>query len=222
VRTGLVVVGLVLALVGVGVALSGFLLPTNNSSTEVRLSSLSAPNIASEQTRVALISMVNASSGTLQVTWSASHVLQVAVYQGTPCSAPARYCPSGAPLVNWPSNASGTWNRTGQLTFPYLLSMTNLQVANATLRGTVVESFTVGGNSIATWIVVTILVGGLLLVSIGALAVFLGLFLRGGVYTEPESVPPRYAHELDRPGDPLDWPVDDDEPVGGPGSPPSH
>jgi hypothetical protein len=163
----------------------------------------------------------NSSTGTLEFTWSATHSIAVAVYQGVPCSAASHYCISGSALANWPANSTGAWNRSGALTFPYLLSMQNSEFANATLRGSVAESFTVQMASVPTWTLLLILAGGVLLVAIGALAVFLGLFLRSGVYTEPEHVTPRYAHELAKPGDPLDEPF---EP--GPGSdgrsPPAH
>lgn len=216
--------GLALALVGVAVILSGFLIPVGGPGvTEARLNSITAPNIASEQTRIGVIWMTNTSSGTLELSWSATHAIVVAVYQGVPCSAASRFCASGPALADWPSNSSGSWNRTGSLSFPYLLSMENVEVSNATLRGTVAESFASDSPTLPTWAVVTILAGGTLLLAIGGLAVFLGLFLRRGVYTEPASVTPRYAHELARPGDPLDEPFEDGPAGdGNAGPPPAH
>jgi hypothetical protein len=222
VRTGLLAVGLALALVGAGVTLSGFLIPTGHSTTEARLNTISAPNIAYEQTRVGLIWMTNTSSGTLAFSWSATHAITVAIYQGVPCSSGAHYCASGAPMVDWPSNSSGAWNRSGGMTFPFLLSMQNVQVTNATLRGTLAESFVIDTPTLPTWAVFTILAGGVLLVAMGGVAVFLGLFLRSGVYSRPESVPPRYAHELDRVDDPLDEPFDEEELDSDEGPPPPH
>lgn len=220
----MVAVGLALAIVGAGVILSGFLAPVNPGSTTARLSSISAPNIVPNQTRVAQISMTNTSSGYFEISWSSTHDLSVTLYQGVRCSGPSGYCISGPALVAWPSNTSGSWNRTGPLSFPYLLSMYNLALINISLRGTLAESFTTGPNSLPTWAMVIILAGGVTLLAIGALAVFLGLFLRSGVYTVPESVTPRYAHELDRPGDPLDEPFDDEgaPDLQGPDPPPTH
>ena len=223
-RTGLIVIGLALAIVGAGVTLSGFLAPGGTPSTTARLNSISAPNIVPNQTRVAVISMTNTSSGSLELSWSSTRNLTVTVYQGVRCTGASGYCVSGPALVAWASNTSGTWNRTGPLAFPYLLSMFNSALVNITLRGTLAESFTTGTNSLPTWAVAIILAGGLILLAIGALAVFLGLFLRTGVYSEPEPVLPRYAHALDRPVDPLDGPFDEegDSDPGRPGRPPNH
>ena len=211
-RTGLVAVGLALAVVGVAVTMSGVLIPASQTTSEARLNVLTVPGLVTNETRIAVILMTNTSSGTLDFSWSANHSIAVALYQGTPCSGVSHYCSLGAALADWPAALSGSWNTTGLLTFPYLLSMENTEPTNATLRGTVAESFSFGTTTLPTWAVISILAGGVLLVVIGAMAVFLGLFLRAGVYSEPESVTPRYAHELARPGDPLDEPFDEEEP----------
>jgi len=224
VRSGLVVLGLALALVGAGVTLTGLLAPVGSDSTHALLNSISAPNIAPNQTRVAVILMTNTSSGSLALSWSATNSLTVKLFQGVRCTGESGYCAVGSALASWPANTSGSWNRTGPLAFPFLFSMYNFALANLTLRGTLAESFTVGPNSLPTWALAIILVGGVTLVAIGVIAVFLGLFLRSGVYTQPEAVTPRYAHELARPGDPLDEPFEDDdlttEDAGNP--PPTH
>ncbi|MGP8071632.1 MAG: hypothetical protein ACLPZM_00670 [Thermoplasmata archaeon] len=210
-RTGLVVIGLALAIVGAGVTLSGFLAPVGTDSMHARLNSISAPNIQFNETRLPVIWMTNTSSGSLELSWSATYNLAVSVYQAVRCSTGSGFCTSGAAFVTWSSNTSGTWNRTGALSFPYLLSIHNSAQTIATLRATLAESFTVGPSSLPTWAMIIILAGGVTLVAIGALAVFLGLFLRPGVYSGPEPITPRYAHELNRPVDPLDEPFDEED-----------
>jgi hypothetical protein len=205
VRSGLVAVGVVLALIGAAVVFSGLLIPSGSVSTQFRLNTLVAPNVVDQQTRVALIQLTNPSAGTLNLTWSATHGLNVNVYASIYCtSSPTHYCIYGSSLAGWTNQSSGAWNRSGHLQFPYIMTIQNVQVSNATLRGTVAESFVVDTATLPAWAVVAILSGGVLLAAMGGLAVFLGLFLRAGVYSSPEAVTPRYAHELNRPGDSLD------------------
>ena len=211
-RPGLVAIGLALVAVGALVGYTGFSIQGTSQSTGF-IRAISAPNIAPHQDRVLVVSVVNSSVGSFALSWSATAALNVSLFQGVPCNSVSRYCSSGPALAAWPGLATGNWSRSGAIVTPYLLSMENLGKANATLVGSMAESYPDGTRPPPTTTVLTVLAGAILLVAIGGMALFLGLFLRGGVYTEPESVSPRYAHELDRPEgavDPLDEPFEED------------
>jgi hypothetical protein len=213
VRPGLVVVGLALLAVGGVVGYAGLTLPGTGYASGLT-ETISAPNIAPAQLRVVEITVTNSSSGSFSLSWASPATLNVSLYQGVACPSPAHYCESGRALADWPANTSGNWRHTGTIMSPYLLAMQNPGSANVTLEGSLAESYPDGTSPAPTSTVLTVLAGGVLLVTIGGLALFLGLFLRRGVYAEPESVPPRYAHELDRPRegyiDPLDEPFDEE------------
>jgi hypothetical protein len=225
VRTGLFAVGLAFAVVGAVLGVTGFILPQSTpGSTLAKVSSISAPNIVPSQVRTGVVLLVNTSSGTFSITWSATHAMSVDLYQGVSCSAPSHYCDSGPPLVTWPMNTSGLWTQSGTLRSPLLLSLTNSGSTNVTFSGSTLESYAVGGSNLPAWVELTILAGAVLLVAIGGLAVFLGLFLRSGVYSRPDAVLPRYASGLDGPDDEFDDPYEDeaDPDLDGPEPPASH
>ncbi len=211
-RAGLVVLGVALLVVGgvlgyVGVTATGG--ATTRGLESVR--AISAPNIYPNQTRTDDVGLVTTSNGLLSFAWNATQSLSVEIYQGTPCGGPGQYCHSGAALAAWPANLTGLWNISGALASPMILVLTNHHDTNTSFTGLVAEEYTtVTPLRAPTWSVVAILTGAGLLVAIGGIVTFLGLFLRGGVYTEPEAVRPRYyASELDGPYDPEEEEFDD-------------
>lgn len=208
-RSGLVAVGLALVVVGAVVGYTGISIvgPTQSRGFT---QALSVPNIMPFHQRVDVVHVTNSSSATFVVSWTSTQALNVTLYQGVPCGSSSGYCETAGPLAQWPSNTSGQWSHNGRVTDPYLLAIENLQPSNTSLVGSLAESYPDGHGSAPTSTVLTILAGGVLLIAIGGLALFLGLFLRSGVYSEPESLSPRYAHELDRAADPLDEPFDED------------
>lgn len=209
VRPGLVAIGLALVLVGAVVGYTGLSIP-GVSVPAGFTETISAPNVAPSHERVDVISVMNTSSGTFAISWTSTQNLNVSLYQGVACTSASHYCESGLALARWPANSSGNWKHAGGIVNPYLLTIQNLEATNVSLAGSLAESYPGGTGAPPASAVVTILAGAVLLVAIGGMALFLGLFLRGGVYSEPESVTPRYAHELESPGDPLDEPFDED------------
>jgi hypothetical protein len=224
VRPGLVAVGIALVVVGVLVGYVG--LSTPGSPISKGLSrEFSVPEVLPAHQRIDIVTVVNSTSANFVLSWTSTAPLNVTLFQGVACSSASGFCTSGPPLASWPSNTSGGWLHSGTVVNPYLLDVDNHQSSNVSLAGSLAESYPDGTGPAPTSTVVTLLAGGVLLVVIGGLALFLGLFLRSGVYAEPEPLVPRYAHELDRSGvDPLDEPFEeepdsDEEP---PGYPPAH
>ena len=91
---------------------------------------------------------------------------------------------------------SGYWSTSGVLSFPYLLNVSNTAAAPASFLATFTESFTVHTGPIPPVTELFVYTGGAILTVIGALAVFLGLFLRGGVYRGPPRVTSRSAEDV--------------------------
>jgi len=181
VRPGLVVLGTVIGVVGAGVLASAFFLPP--PTTEAQLGSLTVPNLAAGHTYNSVIVGTNVSSGTLAISWTSTAAIKGALYRSAPCAEQPSPCPVGSPLVQWPANLSGRWLYQGALAFPLILAITNNGPNIVTVQGTPVELYSVGGTP--TWAVLSIFAGAGILIGIGGLAVFLGLFLRGGIYPAP-------------------------------------
>lgn len=223
-RPGLVAIGIALVVVGGLVCYVGLSVPGSTIAKGLTRE-ISVPDILPAHQRIDVVAVANSSSGSFVFSWTATQPLNVSLYQGVPCSSASGFCESGAALTKWSANTTGGWSHSGAIVSPYLLAIENPQATNVSLTGSLAETYPDGTTAPPTSMLLTILAGGVLLVVIGGLALFLGLFLRGGVYSEPDSVPPRYAHELERSGvDPLDEPFDegldsDEEP---PGYPPAH
>lgn len=179
-RPGLLVLGVVIGTVGAGVLASAFFLPP--PTTDTQLGDVTVPNLGADLSYNSLLGGTNVSSGTFAISWTATATITAAIYRSAPCASPPGLCPVGSPLVRWPANQSGRWLFEGSLTFPMVLSITNPGPSMTTLQGTLVELYPTGGTP--TWAFLSIITGGGILIGIGGLAVFLGLFLRGGVYRE--------------------------------------
>ena len=210
-RPGLLIVGIVIAVVGAAVLSSIFFLPS--ATTETRLGSVYVPQLGPGQSYTSLVEGTNVSSGTLIVGWTATDNVSVQVYRTAPCSAPIGVCATGPPVVRWASNVSGHWSTTEALSFPMIFAVTDPGQVMISLQGIVFETYQVGG--VPTWAVLALIAGGGVLVGIGGLAVFLGLFLRGGIYPRPDLRDAPYPDDLDDFGE-----VDDDDgdldPIGRP------
>jgi hypothetical protein len=197
VRTGLVVVGLAVALVGAGLTLSAFFEP--GAPNQTRVNSFPAPNLQPGEPRTVLVWLHNTSSGSLALNWVASSNVNLSLYRAQNCAFmasvnKAEYCPAGAALASWPSASSGHWNTSGTILFPYLLNLQNLGPKEANVSAVFDEQWPSASPSVPTWIFLSALAGGIVCLSIGGIAVFLGLFLRSGVYStargERASAPP--------------------------------
>jgi len=176
--------------VGAGLTLSAFFQPGAPSLTQVN--PLAAPNLQPGQPRTMVVWLQNTSSGTLELNWVSSATVNVSVYRATNCgfvNANARviFCPDGAALVSWPSNSSGHWNTTGAIAFPLLLNLQNLGPTPVTVNAVFDEVWASTSPAVPTWIFLSTLAGGVACISLGAVAIFLGLFLRSGLYSRPPS-----------------------------------
>jgi hypothetical protein len=188
VRTGLVAIGVALAVVGAGLSLSAFFEPGAPPLSGVN--PVAAPNLQPGQPRTMIVWLHNTSSGSLGLTWVASSDVNVSLYLATNClfvgaGTRALYCPEGPPLATWASNSSGHWNTSGTIRFPFLLNLQNPGPKTVNLTAVFDEVWASSSPKVPTWIFVSVLAGGVTCLTLGAIAIFLGLFLRSGVYSDP-------------------------------------
>jgi hypothetical protein len=205
VRPWLVVIGAALLVIGVG---SFALLLSLPSTTQTTITTFTG-NVDSQGGESLPLWMQNTSQGTLRLAWSASGPLSFSLYHPKDCSQ-FPDCPTGSAIAAWTAQTSGSWSTSGSLVFPFLLNVSNTGGNAASFRASFSESFVVHAAGIPAVTELFIYTGGAILTVIGALAVFLGIFLRGGVYQGPAPIHPRTAsdHDLLYPGDP---PTGEDE-----------
>jgi hypothetical protein len=178
-----VALGVALTVVGAGVSLTAFLQTPQSSDTQ--LAPFSVTSLPAGAATTDLLWMQNTSSGSIEIDWVSTLPLNVTFYLGAHCEMSSHVCPSGVPIKTWTSTSAGRWSVNGALNFPYLLNFLNPGPARANVTGSAAETFAAGSTSPPTWAFVASLAGGVSCISIGAVALYLGLFLREGVYDAP-------------------------------------
>jgi hypothetical protein len=198
VRTGLLVAGAAVALIGAGVLLASLSFSTGPTSTQ--FDPVTLPSIAGHSYYEQQLVGVNESSATVSFTWAASKNIVVAVYPSVACPHISGVCPSGTPVATWWDDA-GRWSASGSITFPLFLNLSNPNATATSFSATFLETYTTSSLDNPTWNLFLPLIGAVVLIAIGGVAVFLGLFLGKGVY--PGRNPP--------PLDPEDDELEDDD-----------
>ena len=214
-RTGLVGLGVVVAVVGVGVLIAALSLssPPGGTHTDV-IDFVSLPGHSFTNQSVV---GEGQSSATVVVNWTATGTVNASLYQGAACGVAGGTCANGPALATW-SGTSGEWRMTGSVSFPWVLEIHNGGKVAVSFTGTLVESWPATASLDLGWGLLVSLVGAVILMGIGGVAVFLGLFLRPGVYRPtgddgegedpPELYDPDFPEEPPRAGDDLDGPDD--------------
>jgi hypothetical protein len=212
VRAGLLVAGAAVAVIGVGVLLASLSFSTGPMETQfdpISVSTVAGHSFFSQQ-----LTGVNRSSASISLVWSSSRYLNVNVYSSEPCPHLTGVCASGTPVAFWWGD-SGRWSTSGSLSFPLFLNLSNPNGTTATFTGILLESYTTSALANPTWNLFLPLTGGVVLIAIGGVAVFLGLFLPKGVYTRPPGPPGEYDEDDgddDLDGGEIDAMPDDDGP----------
>jgi hypothetical protein len=193
-RRGLVVLGGLLAVLGVAALLAFNLIPT---TSERREGYSTAPQpYGPNATGSTLLPGTDADRGTFSISWRATAPIDVTLYPAAGCTEPSASCATGPAVATWKALTSGAWSVSGGLHFPYLIawSESSSNVGNFTASGVESTDVTVPPN-----VLDTLLVDGAAasLAVIGGIAVFLGLFLRSGVYRGPTPIVSRSAEDVE-------------------------
>lgn len=181
VRPGLVAVGVGFVVLGAG-AIAAFLLVPQRSVTSDDATLIGpVPTPPGATPHAAVITGTNTSDGSFTVHWRSTAPTVVDVYDISTCRTPSTQCALATPLAAWNATGSGMWEGSGTLAFPVLLVWSVPGNASGTFQATSDEQWTVRASIPMLTLVLVYGSGGALAI-VGGLALFLGLFLRGGVY----------------------------------------
>jgi len=181
VRPGLVVVGAVIAALGCGLIATLFLLASAPAVTN----QLSVRNlvVGSQSSYSQEITPVSSSSGSIGVTWSTTAPANVTLTPEAPCATSQGMCPTGPPALEWTQVTSGKGTDPSVNSSIYLLEVVNPGVVELKFSATLTLAYH-PPSPLPTWGWGVIAGGALVLIAIGGVAVFLGLFLPPGVYQD--------------------------------------
>ncbi|HYB78657.1 MAG TPA: hypothetical protein VEG66_02720 [Thermoplasmata archaeon] len=196
-RTGLVVVGAALAVIGGGLFFTLFVISGGPAST-TRLS-FDNPDIPGHVSWPEVIARSTTSSASISLVWSTNAPANVSLTPAGPCNSSLGVCPIGPPLFTWTQALSGKESGTSANASAFILVVANPGTVTLEFTGTVSVGYT-PGSPLPPWAWGLIALGGVVLLAMGGIALFLGLFLPGGVYRDP----PGSTMRLRPPPDPPD------------------
>ncbi|MGA7922461.1 MAG: hypothetical protein WCA77_00575 [Thermoplasmata archaeon] len=191
-RPGLVGLGAIfLALAAVTVAALFFPAgaPTSSTSGAFQPVSIEAHAQAAVELPVS-----NTSDGVLTIDWNSTVPLNVVLDNPVHCSLSNRTCVNLSVVIQWTGSLGGQFRVTGNIRAPFLLVLNNSGSQSGSYLWTLTEG-TVSQLPLLTLILVialAIVVGGS-----GGIALFLGLFLRSGVYDGPQPIVSHSADDVD-------------------------
>lgn len=125
--------------------------------------------------------------GLVSFSWSASQKANVEWWAAHSCStSPRTWCVTGQPLKTWTGATSGDWSDSGPVVAIYSVSVNNTANSSLNFSGEFHEELP-GSNALLPMLPMAVsIAGGGLLIGMGAIATYLGLFLPSGVYSDPE------------------------------------
>jgi hypothetical protein len=196
----LVVVGIALLIIGAGVISAVGLLPNAEKASQTW--PVVARDISYNATvnRTFPVATSGGASEQFELTWSSTGPVAVSVYNATDCGSATGICTAGFPVRNWYSNTNGTWTAPSPLPEYYMVKVWGNSLAPVNFTGHATETYSAPWSPLPTWATLSLVVGGVVLLAIGGIALFLGFFLRPAVYSppgEPPLYPPFDPYEVD-------------------------
>jgi hypothetical protein len=209
VRPALVAVGVVFVAVAV-VSVASVMIVPPAPQDQVLSTQVPALESGPNQTRQVLLDGTNTSDGSFDLSWKSTGPVLVELYGASGCGSGGVGCAGSPALAHWPRNASGTWTASGQLLYPYLLVWVDVGSSGISFQATGI-SHAISRPALPMLTLVLSEASAAALAIVGAVSIFLGLFLRSGVYrTRP---PPDLTPAEDSatsgagaPGDPVTGP----------------
>lgn len=170
------VVGVALAVVGAGViAAVSVSVPSPPIS---RTGSFSLDDFTSASWSSSLFAAVPTSSAGLSLLWDSSGSMSVTLAAAAKCSSPPGWCEEGSALVNWTNTSHGSWNASGPSTSLYVLEFLSTgSSGSVNFSAEFNESYRTTGPALPPVLYGLAVAGGGVLIGIGGLATYLGLFL---------------------------------------------
>jgi hypothetical protein len=197
-RTGLVAVGAAIAMVGASVIVA-VVLPLDSPSL-ARISTAERDGLPPEASWSDDFATTTGASVSVSFSWVATGLTEVRWYEAAPCQGTTGYCVEGGALQNWSGQESGRWTMAGVPSALYCVQVSvpgNASPVN--FSADFQESYHPSSFPLPELPLLLTLTGGALLVGIGSVAAYLGLFLPAGTYTDPElaDLPEDYEDPVD-------------------------
>ncbi|MFI5415393.1 MAG: hypothetical protein ACHQ16_07030, partial [Candidatus Lutacidiplasmatales archaeon] len=172
-RTGLVALGAVFLVVAGAVVFTVWSAPTGSTVQSSRLFGL---ELSGHGNTTAFVWGLNGTSSGFTLGWHSDHALAATLATSSGCAGTPVTCQLGVVLERWTGNLSGSWTSSGLPAFPLLLQFQNSGPVPSVIQvGMSASGSTPPMYSTTAYIV--FLVAGTALGAIGALTLFLGLFL---------------------------------------------
>ncbi|MGP8159381.1 MAG: hypothetical protein ACLPWO_07255 [Thermoplasmata archaeon] len=182
-RTGLVVLGTIIAVLGVGLILTLVFLSSGSANTS-QVSSQD-PDLAPHSNETWIVSGPTPGAGSIALSWTASSPANVSLWPVTSCVGPFGPCRTGSAVLRWSAATSGQGTVVPSNASLYILLAAN--PGNLSLRFSAMFSISFAPTApFPAWGWGLIATGGVALLTIGGIALFLGLFLPAGVYPDPD------------------------------------
>lgn len=187
-RTGLVLIGVVILLVG-GAVFLFVLFPPTHGVPFIQ----TTPFLASAGPHGSGVThpweVTSEPPGSVALFWVANASIGLNFYDAAGCPLFVQDSCSGHPLVSWPQNASGLYTNASGVICPCFVIPVNGHNFPVGVNGYLVVTYQNSVPSLSPWAYGAIFFGSVILLVIGGLALFLGVFLRGGVFrrTRPPS-----------------------------------
>jgi hypothetical protein len=190
-RPGLVGLGIAFLVIGGTAIASLYAFPAGPASTQI----VTGSSIVSLQSGVPVQSEllwgINASRATFGVTWSSPIAVDGTLYSvNATCSDPGTCSTPPVLIVDWNGETSGSWNTSRNTHFPYYLEFRPTSkgsgIVQVSTRSETIDAVTA---PLVPELLATL--AGAIVIVIGGVALFLGLFLRRDPYGPP---PPPRAH----------------------------
>lgn len=160
--------------------------PSNPEAQTTRIVSVELPADGSAAT---YLWALNGSTGALAVAWRASVPVAVVLATAAGCGPSPEACTGGSPIASWTSNTSGAWSGAAQPGDRWVLRMRDGGPSAASVSA-VTTVIVPPAAATPTWVIAVELAAAVALGMVGGTALFLGVFLRGGVYRSRERPPP--------------------------------
>ena len=195
--------GAAIAIIGGGLILTLFVTSAGPPSTT--RASYYNPDLAGHDAWPEVISRSSTSAALIGLVWSTNVPANVSLTPAAPCGAPLGVCPIGPPLFNWTNLTSGKGTASSGNASAFILEVMNPGTSILQFTGTVSVEY-LPHSPLPTWAWGLIALGGVVMLAIVGVALFLGLFLPGGVYRDDSEA---RLHMRPPPGPPPEEPPPD-------------
>jgi len=198
VRTGLLAVGAAMAIVGAGVV-AAITMPFAAPDTS-RSSQSWDFVVPPESLKTYNITATPGDSASVRFAWNSTVATKVVWYSAGPCSPTPNWCVSGI-LASWNGNTTGKWTVSGVPPTGYRVQIVDSGSAPVSFSGQFVESVSEPSHHLPMVPFAFVLSGGSILIGLGGLSIYLGLFLPSGTFGPRVSGP---SDESDSEGEPAE------------------